>query len=92
MAEANLGRRNGRTTLPARRPCTTFDFQFRGIGYTASVGFKVDPETGVIGDAGELFLDCHKSSSDLTALARDAAVSISLALQHGAASRRWPGP
>ena len=72
-----------RAVLPARRPSTTFNFMFRGIGYTAGVGFAYDPETGAIGPAAEVFLDCAKSSSDLTSLARDAAVSISLSLQHG---------
>lgn len=72
-----------RAVLPQRRPCETFEFTFRGIGYTANVGFYLDPNTGLLGRVGELFLDCAKSSSDLTALARDAAVSISLALQNG---------
>lgn len=72
-----------RVVLPPRRPSETFNFDFRGIDYTACVGRHFDDETGQLGPIAEVFLDCAKQSSDLTALARDAAVSISLALQHG---------
>jgi hypothetical protein len=43
-----------------------------------SVGYYDD------GCIGEIFVDASKSGQDLQAIARDAAVVISLALQHGA--------
>jgi len=74
-----------RTVLPNRRPSIIFDCEFRGTGYTVDVGYDID------GRPMEVFIDCHQVSSDLTALARDAAVSISLALQHGCSLQTLAG-
>ena len=60
-----------RNRLPNRRPHETFDFVHDGVAYTMSVG-----------DA-EVFVSCSKNTSTYEALARDAAVLISLALQYG---------
>lgn len=68
-----------RETLPSRRPAETFDFDCRGIGYTATLGLYDD------GRAAELFLNSHKQSTAADHDARDIAILISFALQHGAA-------
>ena len=67
-----------RQILPARRRCETFDLRFWNQRFTVTLGFYPD------GTPGEIFIDSHKSGGDVEAIARDAAVVISLALQHGA--------
>jgi len=67
-----------RETLPPRRPAETFEFVHAGHLYTGSVGFYAD------GRVGEVFLTATKSGMPLQAIARDAAVVLSIALQHGA--------
>jgi hypothetical protein len=69
-----------RRTLPQRRASETFDLRFWNQSFTVSVGFFDD------GTPGEVFVNSHKSGGDVEAIARDAAVVISLALQHGAAA------
>ena len=76
-----------RERLRDRRVAETFDFSFsqiaeadrlgQGFGYTATVGRHAD------GRIAEVFLDAHKLASQLTDDARDAALVLSLALQHG---------
>lgn len=68
-----------RRQLPNRRQQASIDFKHEEIAYTVSVGYR--PDTG---EAAEIFLHCHKTSSDLEAVARDAAIAISIALQFGA--------
>ncbi|MDB5597403.1 MAG: hypothetical protein JWM36_4364 [Hyphomicrobiales bacterium] len=68
-----------RETLPSRRTHELFRFEHGGISYTAGVGHFSD------GRVAEIFIDCLKNTSDAAALARDAAVVLSLALQHGVA-------
>lgn len=74
-----------RDRLPNRRPHEAVDFAFSrephgfGLDYTFGLGRYPD------GRLGEVFLDCHKLSSAATDEARDAAVTISVALQHGMA-------
>lgn len=73
-----------RAVLPPRRPHVAFDFVFsRGphdpVGHTYTAGVGYDPE----GRVAEVFLDCHKLASAMTDDARDAAVLLSIALQHG---------
>jgi hypothetical protein len=67
-----------RERLPDRRPCDTFDFEVGGLRYTCTVGRFAD------GRIGELFLSNHKSNSTADTNARDAAISFSFAVQHGA--------
>ena len=67
-----------RQRLPSRRPSHTETLQVDGQTFTATVGF--DPETG---QPRELFLTAGKEGSLLSALLADAAVVISVALQHG---------
>jgi ribonucleoside-diphosphate reductase alpha chain len=71
-----------RERLPTRRRSETFDFEVStGTGtlrYTATIGFYAD------GRVGEVFLNNHKSNSTADTNARDAAIAVSFALQHGA--------
>ncbi len=67
-----------RQRLPNRRPSHTETLEVGGQKVIATVGF--DPETG---HPRELFLTAGKEGSMLNALLADAAVVISIALQHG---------
>ena len=71
-----------REQLPDRRRSETFDLEIvvghATLKYTATVGFYKD------GRIGELFLNNHKSNSSADTNARDAAIALSFALQHGA--------
>ncbi len=69
---------NIRKRLPNRRPSHTETLEVGGQASTATVGF--DPESG---QPRELFLMAGKEGSMLNALLADAAVVISVALQHG---------
>ena len=66
-----------RTHLPQRRYQETFDVDHGGHLFSVSVGFHHD------GTPGEVFVQAHKRASDVEAAARDAAILISLAMQHG---------
>jgi hypothetical protein len=66
-----------RQRLPNRRPSETRELDVDGITFTASVGFGVD------GKPAEIFLSGAKDGSGMAAILNDAAVIISLALQHG---------
>src|SRR4249919_162939 len=68
-----------RRTLPQRRAAETFGMRFWNQPFTVTVGFYPD------GTPGEVFIDSRKTGGDVEAIARDAAVVISLALQHGTA-------
>jgi hypothetical protein len=67
-----------RRRLPNRRVCESFTFELDGLRFTASVGRFPD------GSIGELFLTNHKSGNQSDTNARDAAILLSFALQHGA--------
>jgi hypothetical protein len=69
-----------RRILPQRRASETFDLDFGGLSkaHTVTVGFYED------GSVGEIFINGGKSGEHLQAIARDAAVVLSLALQYGA--------
>ena len=66
-----------RQVLPQRRRAETFAIICRNQPVTITAGFYDD------GALGEVFIDTGKSGADLAHVARDAAVVISLALQHG---------
>ena len=68
-----------RQTLPQRRRAETFTVVHWNQPFVVTVGFFDD------GTPGEVFVDSRKTGGDVEAIARDAAVVISLALQHGAA-------
>ena len=67
-----------RERLPDRRPAETFDLTAGGVKYICTVGRFAD------GRIGELFLGNHKSNSAADTSARDAAITFSIAVQHGA--------
>ena len=67
-----------RTRLPNRRPGIALEFEHAGHRYRMHLGYY---RGGVI---GEVFLDSTKQNSSLDAFAADAAILISLLLQHGA--------
>ena len=66
-----------RRTLPQRRASETFDLRFWNQNFTVTIGRYPD------GTLGEVFIDSRKTGGDVEAIARDAAVLASLALQHG---------
>ena len=67
-----------RRRLPNRRRCESFNFELGGLRFAASIGRFAD------GRIGELFLTNHKSGNQSDTNARDAAILLSIALQHGA--------
>jgi len=68
-----------REALPNRRMSTTVKFRFGGQNraYHLTCGYYAD------GRLGEVFVNGGKAGQEVDALARDGAVLISLALQHG---------
>ena len=66
-----------RRVFPQRRAAETFDLRFWSQNFTVTVGFYAD------GTPGEVFIDGCKTGGDVEAVARDAAVTLSLGLQHG---------
>lgn len=70
-----------RTRLPNRRQSEVFSFVHDGIKFHGSVSWF--DSTGRCSQAAEVFLDAAKPGSAMQAMARDAAVLASLALQHG---------
>ena len=70
--------KSSRNRLPDRRPAESFELEVEGIRYTATVGRFSD------GTIGELFLNNHRSNSAADTTARDSAIVLSIALQHGA--------
>jgi hypothetical protein len=69
---------SGRRRLPNRRLAETFELEVAGLRYICTVGRFPD------GAIGELFLSNHKSNSQADTNARDAAITFSIAVQHGA--------
>jgi len=67
-----------RRRLPNRRSAVAFELEHAGHRYRMHVGHFSD------GAIGEVFLDSAKQNSALDAFASDAAILISLLLQHGA--------
>jgi hypothetical protein len=67
-----------RERLPNRRASLTFELTVAGLKYTATVA-RFDN-----GRIAELFLGNHKSNSAADTAARDAAITFSIAIQHGA--------
>jgi hypothetical protein len=71
---------NERHALPARRRCETFELDYGGLkkSHVITVGYYED------GNIGEVFINGGKSGEQVEAIARDGAVLLSIALQHGA--------
>ena len=66
-----------RTRLPNRRPCETFTFTLANLDYVASVGYGPD------GAPMEVFLTAGRAGTHLAVATQEAAILVSLALQHG---------
>jgi hypothetical protein len=69
--------KTARDYMPNKRVSETSTFERDGSNYQMTVGFYPD------GRPGEIFLNADRSNSLLDVLASDAAIAISLALQHG---------
>jgi hypothetical protein len=69
---------SARERLPNRRRCESFEFEHAGLAFTMTAGFCLD------GRVAEIFLSSNKPGSLIEAIARDAAVTVSIALQFGA--------
>jgi hypothetical protein len=67
-----------RERLPNRRACETIAFEHGGADFTMTAGRYPD------GRPGEIFINAGHANSALDALASDAAIAVSFALQHGA--------
>jgi ribonucleoside-diphosphate reductase alpha chain len=66
-----------RMRLPNRRPNETFELQVDGLRYVCTVGRFQN------GSISELFLSNCKPNSQADIAARDAAIVLSIAIQHG---------
>lgn len=67
-----------RKPLPNRRHCETLEFEHEGFRFLASVARFPD------GSVAELFVNtAMRAGSEADTSAKDAAIAISLALQHG---------
>ena len=68
-----------RHALPMRRRSETFEIDFGGLknSHVITIGFYDD------GRIGEVFVNGGKSGELVEAIARDGAVLLSMALQHG---------
>lgn len=69
---------SARERLPNRRRHHLFEFDHGGLGFTCGVGRYSD------GKIAEIFISAHKVGSPIEAIARDAAIILSIALQSGA--------
>jgi hypothetical protein len=67
-----------RRRLPNRRPSENFTFELDGLRFTGTVGRYAD------GRISELFLNNHKFGNQSDTNARDSAIILSFAAQHGA--------
>lgn len=72
------GAASAREALPQRRAGESFDLEFEGAYFTATIGFYAD------GRLGELFLNGLKLDTAQDIYARDLGIALSIALQYGA--------
>jgi hypothetical protein len=72
-------RQTYRDLLPQRRECSTFTMRYGGQNteFTITTGHYED------GEIGEVFVNGAKAGSEMESVTRDAAVLLSLAIQHG---------
>ena len=68
-----------RERLPDRRRGFTCEFQHDGFRFAVSAGYFRD------GRLAEVFLSARKPGTPIEAVTRDAAILVSLCLQHGVA-------
>jgi hypothetical protein len=77
LAASEADAMTARRRLPHRRGAGALDIEHAGHRYRMQVGYFPD------GAVGEVFLDAAKQNSTLDAFAADAAILLSLLLQHG---------
>ena len=68
-----------RKKLPNRRPSQVFEFTLKGFKYTCQIGYY----DKAMQELGEVFISCGKSGSDSQLVLLEAAIAVSLLLQHG---------
>ena len=73
-----------RTTLNNRRHHEILEFEFWNIDFTVGIGRDMKPGSDAVEQIQELFISAGKSGAAMETMSRDAAVLISIALQHGA--------
>jgi len=73
-----------RERLPQRRPAEVVEFIHNGHLYRATLGFYVAEDRLTPERLGEVFITAGKSGGHLDIAMHDAAIAVSLALQHGA--------
>jgi hypothetical protein len=78
LAASEADAMTARRRLPHRRGAVALDIEHADHRYRMHVGYFPD------GAVGEVFLDAAKQNSTLDAFAADAAILLSLLLQHGA--------
>jgi hypothetical protein len=73
-----------REVLPQRRYCETFEFKVPGqkVPFAVTIGRYYDGQNGD-GRIGEVFVNSNKAGTETDVVARDAAILLSIALQHG---------
>lgn len=69
---------SNRERVPNRRRCETFEFAHGRITFALSAGYYCD------GRLAEIFISAPQIGSAIEAIARDAAIVTSIALQFGA--------
>src|ERR1700730_8065680 len=67
-----------RERLPNRRQCESFEFRHAGHPFTLTAGHYPDNRIG------EIFISSNRAGSQVEAVARDSAITVSIALQFGA--------
>ena len=67
-----------RNVLPQRRHAETFSVRFWDQDWIVTIGFYGDHTS-----PGEVFVSSRKSGSEVESTARDGAILLSLAIQHG---------
>ncbi len=72
---------SAREILPMRRGLQRIATEFAGFAYT--VDFHARPAAGGAGEIAEIFINAAKSANATEAIARDAAIVISIGLQYG---------
>lgn len=73
-----------RTVLNPRRHHELMDFRFWNIDFTVGIGRDLRADGGNDNPIQELFINAGKTGTGMETMSRDAAVLISIALQHGA--------
>jgi hypothetical protein len=79
MTEHIMIAESNRAVLPQRRACETFELQHGKMNTVFFVTLGRYPD----GRVGEVFISGAKAGSEVEAVARDGAVLLSIALQHG---------